>query len=218
MHMRCCSVVGMASGMETVCGQAFGARQFELVGWTLQRAVPICLLTAALPCLALWGRAGPLMLALGQEPGTVELARHYLWRASPALLLSAPDACMRYYFAAHGTFVPQTLASAAAVLLLPFYNHFFVFFLRLGLTGAAWAHACLQATSLLFLLLIMRSHNAAQPPGAKTWTGFSARIAFSGWMPYLKIALPSLVFILLDWCAQQLTALRHLLACVRDWS
>ncbi len=62
----CCSVIGMASAVETFCGQAYGARHYRTLGVVLQRAVLLCLVTCCLP-IALWVNAAPAMLLLGER-------------------------------------------------------------------------------------------------------------------------------------------------------
>lgn len=70
--------------------QAFGARQYALLGLVLQCAQALCLLIAA-PAAALWasGLAGPLLTALGQVPEVAAAAGVLLRRAWPVLPLLA---------------------------------------------------------------------------------------------------------------------------------
>lgn len=83
-------VCGLAAAMETFCGQAFGARQFRLLGRVLQCALALCMCVAA-PAAALWALGGvaPALRALGQAPRASEEAGILLARMWPVLPLLA---------------------------------------------------------------------------------------------------------------------------------
>ena len=67
---RICSYAGLQGGifvnMDDANAQAYGARQFELVGISLQRGSLICL-TAFLLLLPVWLNFEPLMIAMGRQ-------------------------------------------------------------------------------------------------------------------------------------------------------
>ncbi|KXZ53173.1 hypothetical protein GPECTOR_7g1065 [Gonium pectorale] len=191
-------VVGMASAVETFCGQAFGAGHHRVLGVVLQRAVLLCLLTCALP-LALWVRADWLMRLIGQQPEVVPLAARYVRLLGPALCMWAVSGCIKSYLSSQGVVTPLTAVSLAYTALTPLVNHLFMFRLGLGMVGAAVAYNMLQALELLLLVAAMAwLHHFKQRPGAHTWRGFSSQ-ALTGWGGYLKIALPSAAAICLDW-------------------
>lgn len=62
-------VSGLASALETLCGQAYGAGNFQLLTTFLVRAQLVCLL-AVLPSILLWGSGylEQLLPMMGQEP------------------------------------------------------------------------------------------------------------------------------------------------------
>jgi MATE family multidrug resistance protein len=61
-------VSGLASALETLCGQAFGARNYQLLPVMLIRAQLVCLL-CILPTVALWGSGSLawLLPMIGQD-------------------------------------------------------------------------------------------------------------------------------------------------------
>jgi hypothetical protein len=67
-----------------------------------------------------------------------------------------------------------------------------------GLDGAAVAWNCVQATSISGLLCYIWHYNSQQDPDKKTWTGWS-RECLSDWGVYIRVAIPSMVMICLDW-------------------
>ncbi|KAJ3690452.1 hypothetical protein LUZ61_019616 [Rhynchospora tenuis] len=60
-------LLGMASALETLCGQSFGAKQYHMLGIYLQRSW-IILLATTIIILPLFLFTSPLMLLLGQNP------------------------------------------------------------------------------------------------------------------------------------------------------
>jgi Na+-driven multidrug efflux pump len=60
--------LGLSAGMETLCGQAYGAGAYTRVGVILQRALLVCW-TVCIPVGFLWLNSHALLLQLGQQPG-----------------------------------------------------------------------------------------------------------------------------------------------------
>jgi len=59
--------MGMASALETLCGQAYGAKQYHLFGIQLQRAI-FALFCVSIPLAMIWANMGNILAALGQDP------------------------------------------------------------------------------------------------------------------------------------------------------
>ncbi|KAG2496485.1 hypothetical protein HYH03_005310 [Edaphochlamys debaryana] len=189
--------VGLTSGMDTLCGQVYGAGLYGAVGLLFQRAVLVCNL-ACLPAYVLWSRAEWLLLAMGQPPAASRLAAGYVRTAAPCLALSTTKFCCRAYFTAQGVVLPVTIITFVCTLLAPLYNYAFITWLEGGLNGAALAYAADEATALLLLAAAMALHAWRQPPGRRTWAGWD-RGAWSGWGAYMAVALPSTAMSCLDW-------------------
>ncbi|XAR48338.1 hypothetical protein NMG60_11031123 [Bertholletia excelsa] len=72
-------LLGMSSATETLCGQAFGARQYHMMGIYLQRSWIVDLVTATI-LLPLFIFATPIYKLLGQETAIAEAAENTsLW-------------------------------------------------------------------------------------------------------------------------------------------
>ncbi|KAG2430718.1 hypothetical protein HYH02_013560 [Chlamydomonas schloesseri] len=186
--------VGLTGGMETLCGQLYGAGLYGGLGVTFQRALLVCLAAGA-PAYGLWWQAEPLLLALG-----------YVQRAAPCLALSTTKYCCRAYFTSQGVVLPVSVITLVATVLAPLYNLLFITWLNMGLTGAAWAYVADEATAVLLLAGAMVGHTlwtrrAAAPEAVRqraTWSGWD-RAAWRGWGAYLRTALPSTAMSCLDW-------------------
>jgi len=191
-------VLGVVTAMETYCGQAYGARRFSLLGATLQRALALSLLVSAGAAL-LWARGGALLAATGQDPVIAAAAGRFTAALSPALAMDAADQCVRRFLAAQGVARPLMAVTVAATAACPVFLWLFLRVLPWGLMGAAAAWNATQATSLLLMVGVARVHVRGQPAGRKAWAGWSVSEATSGWVPYLRMAAPSVVMICLDW-------------------
>ncbi|MED6147945.1 Protein DETOXIFICATION 23 [Stylosanthes scabra] len=66
-------LLGMASALETLCGQAYGAKKYEMLGIYLQRSW-IILFTTSLFLLPIFIFTTPLLELLGQEKAIAEMA------------------------------------------------------------------------------------------------------------------------------------------------
>lgn len=83
-------LIGLAGAMQTLCGQAFGAKDYREVGYLWQRS-SLILWATCIPITALWLSTEPLLLFTGQERAIAALAAQFL--RSATLL---PDFWMHY--------------------------------------------------------------------------------------------------------------------------
>jgi len=199
---------GLAAGSETLCGQAFGARQHRVLGAVALRAFCVCL-AAALPVLVLWSRlAEPLLLMAGQRPAVVAVAALYLRQVRPALFFAALSEVLKRYLLAQRVVVPGVAAVAVSAALAPAYCYALVFSPRFGrgAAGAGPAFVLSSATgaSLLLAYVVWRDAAASKRGDRDATFAFgsaaeAARAALSGWPSYLSFALPALVQMSAEW-------------------
>ncbi|RRT83441.1 hypothetical protein B296_00002219 [Ensete ventricosum] len=184
---------GLASGLEPLCSQAYGSRNWELISLSLQRTI-LLLLLAAVPIAVLWVNLGPILVALGQDPAITAAAATYCLHSLPDLLTNALLQPLRVFLRSQGITRPMATCSAAAVLLHIPLNVLLVFVLRLGVPGVALAAVVTNLNMALFLIGYLRVSRACE----LTWRGWS-RAALRGLSPVLRLALPSCVGVCLEW-------------------
>ncbi|EIE25012.1 MATE efflux family protein [Coccomyxa subellipsoidea C-169] len=200
-------LLGLASGMETLCGQAYGAGNYGALGIVLQQAVVISTAVFAL-ILALWTQVHHLLLAAGQRKEIVDGAVMYLLLSAPALYCYVIAECLKRYLLAqarslspfsNGVVTPATIVTACSAALSPLYNWLLVDYFQVGLAGAALANDAVQATVLVGLVsyVVWRDRRLKGTP-LQTWPGWS-RQCLHGWWPYLKLALPTVGACCLEW-------------------
>ncbi|PSC75850.1 MATE efflux family [Micractinium conductrix] len=197
-------VLGLLGALDTLCGQAWGAKNYKALGVYLQRAVITTLLISALICV-LWFNIEGLVLALGQEPVIAAGAARFLRLATPALLLAGVFECLKRYLMAQGVVTPVTAVSCAAVAAAPPLNWLFIFKLHGGLDGAAFAMVATWALMLCMLGAFVAWHErrrAGTP--MQTWHGWSRDcLNLRALWAYTKLAVPSSAMTCLEWWAYE---------------
>ncbi|KAF6264495.1 mate-domain-containing protein [Scenedesmus sp. NREL 46B-D3] len=201
-------VSGLASALETLCGQAFGARNYHLMPVMLIRAQLVCLL-CILPTVALWGSGSLawLLPLIGQDPALAVPSSRLLQLMLPSLLLSIVSETVVQFLLAQGEAVPGMVSCLVGLAVSPAYSFGLVWgvwgWQGLGLQGAGVAAVAVQGTlvAVLMTYLLYRdcwrsSGSAAQPSG---WQGLRLREAARGWCSYLHYGLPCVAMVCLEW-------------------
>ncbi|XP_062212961.1 protein DETOXIFICATION 54-like [Phragmites australis] len=186
---------GLASGLEPLCAQAFGSRNYDLLTLSLQRAM-LLLLIAAVPIALLWLNVGPILVALGQDPTISASAAAYAAYALPDLAASTVLQPLRVYLRSQGITKPMAACSAIAVALHVPLNVLLVFGLGFGVRGVAAAQALTNTNMVLFLLAYIKWARACED----TWRGWARPAAVaSGLAGLVSLAIPSCVGVCLEW-------------------
>ncbi|CAH9104830.1 unnamed protein product [Cuscuta epithymum] len=60
-------MLGMACALETLCGQAYGAKQYRKLGRQMYTAI-FCLFIISIPLAILWTQMGKVLIFIGQDP------------------------------------------------------------------------------------------------------------------------------------------------------
>ena len=105
---------GMATALDTLCGQAFGARQYRLLGVYKQRAMVVIALACA-PFAVVWARAGQILAFLGQDGAVAAEAGAYARWLIPSILVSVPLQCHVRFLQTQGLVLPVAASSGAEI-------------------------------------------------------------------------------------------------------
>ncbi|GLJ25889.1 hypothetical protein SUGI_0496220 [Cryptomeria japonica] len=186
-------ISGLAMGMEPICGQAFGAKRWSLLGLTLQRTI-LVLLSASLPIGFLWLNMERILLWCGQEPDITSMASIYIIFSLPDLLAQAILHPLRIYLRTQNITTPLTYCAAIALTFHIPINYLLVLVLNLGIKGVAMAAVCTNFNLLLSLLAYLYISGACKD----SWQGLT-KDCFKGWKPLLSLAIPSCISVCLEW-------------------
>ncbi|KAE8736452.1 putative arginine/serine-rich splicing factor [Hibiscus syriacus] len=184
---------GLAMGMESICGQAFGAKRYTVLGITLQRTV-LLLLVSSLPISILWINMRKILILCGQDETIAMEAQWYLVYSLPDLLVQSFLHPLRIYLRTQSITLPLTCCAVLSILLHLPINYLLVSHLKLGIKGVAlsgvWTNFNLVA-SLIIYILYFGVHK-------KTWGGLSVE-CFKEGKSLLNLAIPSCISVCLEW-------------------
>ncbi|KAJ0231999.1 Protein DETOXIFICATION 54 [Hirschfeldia incana] len=196
-------LVGLASGLEPVCSQAFGSKNWELLSLSLHRMVVI-LLIAAVPISLLWVNLGPIMLFLGQDPEITATAAEYCLYALPDLLTNTLLQPLRVYLRSQRVTKPMMWCTLAAVAFHVPLNYWLVMVKRWGVPGVATASV---VTNLIMVMLLVGYVWVSGKLNKSQRVGGSMAVAaqwsvvelVGGLGPLMRVAVPSCLGICLEW-------------------
>ncbi|MED6156016.1 Protein DETOXIFICATION 16 [Stylosanthes scabra] len=199
-------LVGMASALDTFCGQSYGAKQHRMVGIHMQRAMVI-LMILSIPLSIIWANTASILTALGQDPQISSEAGHYAKLMIPSLFAYGLLQCLNRFLQTQSLVFPMLFSSGLTTLLHILICWIMVFKSGLGNKGAAVANAISYWLNVFILMLYVNF----SPSCSKTWTGFS-REAFHNIPSFLRLAIPSAVMVCLEmWSFEMMVLLSGLL-------
>ncbi|KAF6173172.1 hypothetical protein GIB67_028470 [Kingdonia uniflora] len=191
----------MASGLETLCGQAYGAHQYRKVGIHTYSAI-ISLILVCFPLSLIWISLGKLLTAVGQDPLISNAAGKYAMWTIPGLFASAILQPLMKYLQSQSLILPMLISSTVTLCLHVPLCWVLVFKCGFGTVGAA------LATSISFWLntIVLGLYVKYSPSCERTRVPLSKE-AFQGIRSFLRLALPSAVMICLEWWSFELLVL-----------
>lgn len=179
----------MSGAMETLCGQAYGARMYRLLGLYLQSSLIMSTVVSVLISVV-WLFTEPILLFLHQEPEVSHAAAVFIRYQVPGLFAYSFLQCLLRYLQTQSIVVPLVVCSMVPFVLHIAVNYLLVNVVGLGLTGASLAiSATFWVSCLMLLAYVMWSKEFDE-----TWKGFSTD-AFNYVLPTIKLAMPSAIMV-----------------------
>eukprot|EP00249_Psilotum_nudum_P012259 c23676_g1_i1 orf=1-849(-) len=186
-------LMGLASALETLCGQAYGAKQYHLLGLFLQRAILILTLVS-IPLACLWANVEKILLVMGQKPDISEKAGEYAIWLIPNLFAFAALQPLMKFLQAQSLVIAMVVCSSIAIAVHIPICWLIVFRTNLGNRGAALATSISNWINVVLLLLYLKYSPACE----KALTRLSWEV-FRGWKVFFKLAIPSAAMVCLEW-------------------
>ncbi|XP_072961438.1 protein DETOXIFICATION 16-like [Typha angustifolia] len=186
-------LMGMGSALDTLCGQAFGAKQFYMLGIHMQRAM-LVLMLVSIPLAIIWACTGQILLLCGQDPEIAMEAGVYARWMIPSLFAYGLLQCHVRFLQTQNIVFPVMLSSGITALLHILVCWILVYQLGLGSKGAALGNGISYWINVLLLALYVRLSNNCK----KTWTGFSKE-ALHDILNFTRLAVPSALMVCLEW-------------------
>ncbi|XP_010930069.1 protein DETOXIFICATION 40 [Elaeis guineensis] len=199
-------MLGMGSAVETLCGQAYGAHKYEMLGVYLQRST-ILLMATGVPLAVIYGFSRPILVLLGESPEIAKAASIFVYGLIPQIFAYAANFPIQKFLQAQSIVAPSAYISTATVAVHLLLSWLAVYKLGLGLLGAS----LVLSLSWWIVVIAQFVYIVTSQKCRFTWTGFSWQ-AFSGLPEFLKLSTASAVMLCLEtWYFQILVLIAGLL-------
>ncbi|PON64222.1 Multi antimicrobial extrusion protein [Parasponia andersonii] len=178
----------MGSALETLCGQAFGAGQYDMLGIYMQRSWVILNSTAVLLCF-LYIFAQQLLKLIGQTTEISEAAGVFSIWMIPQLYAYAMNFPIAKFLQAQSKMMVMAVISAVALLLHTLFSWLLILKLGWGMVGAA----VVLNLSWWFIVVAQLVYIFSGTCG-RAWSGFSWK-AFQNLWSFVRLSLASAVML-----------------------
>ncbi|KAJ7958956.1 Protein DETOXIFICATION [Quillaja saponaria] len=184
-------LLGMASALETLCGQAYGSKQYHMLGVYMQRSW-IVLFVCSILLLPMFVFATPILKFIGQPMAVAEQSGLVaIWLIPFHLSFPFQFTLQRFLQSQLKTTVIAWV-SGGTLAIHVILSWVFVYKLRVGIIGTALTLDFSWWVSVLGLFVYTIYGGCSQ-----SWTGFSAE-AFSGLWEFFKLSVASGVMLSLE--------------------
>lgn len=181
----------MASALETLCGQAVGAEQFEMLGIYMQRSWVITSVTA-LAVTPIFVFTAPLLKLLHQSSEISELAGKYAIWVIPQVYAYAVNFPVQKFLQAQSKMWVMTTICVVMLGFHVLFNWILVSKLGHGLLGAAIA-----GNISWWIMVLAQLAYVVSGFFPDAWTGFSL-LAFKSLSSFVKLSLASAFMVCLE--------------------
>uniref|UniRef100_A0A6N2LDL8 Protein DETOXIFICATION n=1 Tax=Salix viminalis TaxID=40686 RepID=A0A6N2LDL8_SALVM len=184
-------LLGMASALETLCGQAFGAKKYYMLGVYMQRSWIVLFICCVL-LLPLYLFASPVLKLFGQPDDIAELSgKAAVWMIPLHFSFAFQFPLQRFLQSQLKNMVIAWVSLVALVVHI-FVSWLLVYQLQLGVTGTA------MTLNFSWWVLVFGLLGYTVCGGCPlTWKGFSTE-AFSGLWEFTKLSAASGVMLCLE--------------------
>jgi len=183
--------LGMGSALETLCGQAYGAKKYHMLGVYMQRSW-IVLFIVAILLLPIYIFATPILKLMGQPDDIAELSGSVsIWFIPQHFAFVFMFPIQKYLQSQLKNMVIAWL-SAASLLLHIALSWLFIIKLEMGLVGAAITLDLAWWVPAIGQFLYVTCGGCPY-----TWTGLSKN-AFRDLWPFFKLSIASGVMLCLE--------------------
>ncbi|KAG5521662.1 hypothetical protein RHGRI_034028 [Rhododendron griersonianum] len=152
-------LLGMACALETLCGQAYGAQQYQKIGTQTYTAI-FSLIIVCLPLSILWMNMGNVLILMGQDPLISHEAGKFTKWLVPSIFAYAILQPLVRYFQMQSLTLPMLISSCATLVFHIPLCWVLVFKSGLDNLGGALAIDISIWLNVIFLVLYMRYSSA----------------------------------------------------------
>ncbi|PON77482.1 Multi antimicrobial extrusion protein [Parasponia andersonii] len=184
---------GMADALETLCGQAYGAEQYQKLGIYTYCSI-ISLILVCVPISLLWIFVEKILVLIGQDPLVSNEAGKYSVLLIPALVAYAILQSLVRYFQTQGLTLPILSSSCATICFHIPVCWALVYKLELGTSGAALSVGFSYWLNVILLVIYIKYSSSCE----KTRVPFSVDV-LKNIRQFFQFGIPSAVMACLEW-------------------
>ena len=189
---------GMTTALDTLCAQAFGAGNLQLVGVHTVRFT-ILVHIVAIPISMLWFFSPHLMVYLVPSTDLAQTAGTFLRWSLLGIPGYATFEAGKRFMQAQGNFTCGLMIMVACLPVNIFLNWLLVFYLDFRIAGAALAASLtnlIRPPLLIFYATYIDRRTLQCWPTALEWSSL-----WTNWKPMVRLAIPGVVMTLSEWGA-----------------
>ncbi|KAK7251709.1 hypothetical protein RIF29_35136 [Crotalaria pallida] len=194
-------LMGLASALDTFCGQSYGAGQYHMLGIHTQRSMLVVSLISVFLAI-IWANTEPILLALHQDKAISKEAGSYALFMIPSLFAYGLLQCILKFLQTQNIVFPMVLTSGITTLVHILLCWVLVFKSSLGSRGAALSNSISYWLNVVLISLYVKFSSSCK----QSWTGFSWR-PLHNVFDFLKLAVPSALMLCLKAWTFELTVL-----------
>ncbi|XP_039122679.1 protein DETOXIFICATION 14-like [Dioscorea cayenensis subsp. rotundata] len=194
-------LVGMASALDTLCGQAYGAEQYKKLATNTYSAM-VSLTLVCIPLSFLWLFIDKILSVIGQDPLISHEAGKYVKLLIPSIFSYSISQPLMKFLQSQSLILPMLLSSVATLCLHLPLCWLFVFKFGFGNAGAALSINISNWTYVLVLVLYVKLAKSCE----RTRAPISVE-AIKGVNEFMKLSLPSVAMLCLQWWSCELLVL-----------
>ncbi|KAL9322572.1 hypothetical protein ACSQ67_010625 [Phaseolus vulgaris] len=199
-------MLGMGSAVETLCGQAYGARKFGMLGVYMQRST-VLLSLAGIVVTVIYAFSERILLFLGQSEEIAAAAALFVYGLIPQIFAYAANFPIQKFLQAQSIVTPSAYISAVTLGVHLLLSWVAVYKIGMGLLGAS----LVLSLSWWIIVIAQYLYIVYSPRCKTTWQGFTWQ-AFSGLSAFFKLSAASAVMLCLEtWYFQIVVLLAGLL-------
>ncbi|XP_058079492.1 protein DETOXIFICATION 21-like isoform X2 [Magnolia sinica] len=177
-------LLGMASALETLCGQAYGAKQYHMLGIYLQRSW-IVLVTCAFFILPIFIFTAPILRLLGQADDIAAMAGTISLWFIPVIFSYVFSFTLQMYLQAQSKNIIIAYLAAITLVIHVLLSWVMAIKLRLGVAGVMGSMILANWIPIVGQMAFVVCGGCPD-----TWNGFSM-LAFRDLWPVVKLSLSS---------------------------
>nr|GEX22785.1 protein DETOXIFICATION 16-like [Tanacetum cinerariifolium]GFA08933.1 multi antimicrobial extrusion protein [Tanacetum cinerariifolium] len=194
-------MMGMGGALETLCGQAYGAKQYKMLGVHLQRAMTVIMLMG-IPISIIWAFTGKIFEYFGQDLDISKEAGNYARWLIPSIFPYGLLQCQIRFLQTQNNVKPLMLSTGFASLLHVILCWILVSKFGFGSSSAALSVGISYWINVVILGIYIKLSRMCE----RTWVGFSKE-GVSDLLGFLSLGIPSALMVCLEYWSYEFLVL-----------